>query len=146
MRKLENIFQGNWDEIKGKLKKQWGKLTDNEIEEINGSYEEFVGKIKKAYGYEGKQLEKEISNFFDTEGFEINDKAMELKTKASENMDKLKGVVKECMNEYFEQIKDSTTNAEEKIVTYCKENPLKSAAIIALAGITISAVLTKMIG
>jgi uncharacterized protein YjbJ (UPF0337 family) len=36
----KDIFKGNWKEMKGKVKQQWGKLTDDDITQINGSYDD----------------------------------------------------------------------------------------------------------
>jgi len=61
----KDIIKGKWHEIKGKLKNQWGKLTDDEITQIHGSYEELEGILQKKYGYQKDQAEKEIQTFLD---------------------------------------------------------------------------------
>jgi uncharacterized protein YjbJ (UPF0337 family) len=43
--------QGNWNQFTGKAKKQWGKLTDDELAQINGNREQLEGKIQAKYGY-----------------------------------------------------------------------------------------------
>lgn len=59
----KEIFKGNWNIVKGKLKQQWGKLTDDDIAKINGSYDELVGYIEKRYGMKKEQVEKQIETF-----------------------------------------------------------------------------------
>jgi uncharacterized protein YjbJ (UPF0337 family) len=59
----EDIIKGKWHEIKGQLKQQWGKLTDDEITQMRGSYEELEGILQKKYGYQKDQAEKEIETF-----------------------------------------------------------------------------------
>lgn len=44
----------------GKLKEQWGKLTDDELVEINGNRERLEGKIQAHYGYAKDQARKEV--------------------------------------------------------------------------------------
>lgn len=56
-------FSGRWHEFKGKVKEKWGRLTDNEIAQINGSYERLLGLIQKHYGYAKEQAEKELGNW-----------------------------------------------------------------------------------
>jgi len=56
-------FEGNWHQLKGKLKEKWGKLTDDDIAIINGKYEQLLGKIQQKYGYSKEQAEKEINNW-----------------------------------------------------------------------------------
>ena len=61
----KDIIKGKWHEIKGKVKQQWGKLTDDEITKMDGSYEELEGILQKKYGYHKDQAEKEIQRFLD---------------------------------------------------------------------------------
>ena len=61
----KEIIKGNWNQLKGKVKQQWGKLTDDEITQINGSYEELQGILQKKYGYQKDQVEREIQTFLD---------------------------------------------------------------------------------
>lgn len=60
-----DIIKGQWHVIKGKLKEQWGKLTDDEIIEMEGSSEELAGVLQKVYGYEKDEAHKEIKKFID---------------------------------------------------------------------------------
>ena len=43
-------LQGKWKQMKGAVKQQWGKLTDDDVEWIAGSREKFVGKLQERYG------------------------------------------------------------------------------------------------
>ena len=43
-------FKGSWDQLKGELKKRWGKLTDDDLLQIEGDQDKFVGTIQKRYG------------------------------------------------------------------------------------------------
>ncbi|HVY53756.1 MAG TPA: CsbD family protein [Gammaproteobacteria bacterium] len=62
----KDIVKGHWKEIKGFLKQQWGKLTDDEIQQMKGTYEELEGCLQKKYGYEKDRAEKEIHRFLDS--------------------------------------------------------------------------------
>src|SRR5665648_346594 len=46
-----NIIEGKWKELKGHAREQWGKLTDDELEEIGGKKDRLVGKLQQKYGY-----------------------------------------------------------------------------------------------
>lgn len=59
----KDTFKGNWKEIQGKVKQKWGKLTDNDVTQINGRYEELEGKLQKIYGFQKEQAEREIDQF-----------------------------------------------------------------------------------
>lgn len=59
-------LRGHWNEMKGTIKKQWGKLTDDEIQQINGDQDKLIGTLQKHYGYSKEQAQREIQNLFET--------------------------------------------------------------------------------
>lgn len=59
----KDIFKGDWNIIKGKVKEKWGKLTDNDLSEINGKRDQLVGKLQKTYGYDKEMAEEEIAEW-----------------------------------------------------------------------------------
>lgn len=59
----KDIIKGKWQEVKGKIRQQWGDLTDDEISKMKGSYEELQGVLQKKYGYDRDRSEKEIEAF-----------------------------------------------------------------------------------
>jgi uncharacterized protein YjbJ (UPF0337 family) len=56
---------GNWMQMQGKLKEQWGKLTDDDLTTISGKREQLEGKIQERYGYAKEQAKKEVDDFID---------------------------------------------------------------------------------
>lgn len=56
-----DIIEGNWRQMKGKVKERWGKLTDDELDQIEGNYEVLCGKIQKAYGLSREEVERDLS-------------------------------------------------------------------------------------
>ncbi len=56
-------MEGKWDQIKGKAKQRWGKLTDDDLKYIQGSKDRLEGRLKERYGYEKEQAKKEIDTF-----------------------------------------------------------------------------------
>jgi uncharacterized protein YjbJ (UPF0337 family) len=61
----KDIIKGKWNQLKGEAKIQWGKFTDDELEEIKGSYDKIVGKLQERYGYGKDRAKKEVDTFFD---------------------------------------------------------------------------------
>jgi len=56
-------IEGNWKQFKGKVKEQWGKLTDGDIAAISGRRDQLVGKIQEQYGISKDQAEREVADF-----------------------------------------------------------------------------------
>lgn len=59
----KDIFEGNWEELKGKMKQAWGKLTDNDFRELEGNQQEIYGKLQKYYGYTRDEATKAVEDF-----------------------------------------------------------------------------------
>jgi uncharacterized protein YjbJ (UPF0337 family) len=59
----QDILQGRWHELKGQVRQQFGKLTDDDVERLSGKTEELVGVLRQKYGYGKVQVEIEINNW-----------------------------------------------------------------------------------
>ena len=51
---------GNWKQFKGNVKEKWGKLTDDDLDVIEGKKVQLVGRLQERYGYSKEQAEKEL--------------------------------------------------------------------------------------
>lgn len=58
-----DIFKGQWKELKGEIKSKWGKLTDDDLTQVEGESEKFIGMLQKRYGYSRAEAEKEYDEF-----------------------------------------------------------------------------------
>jgi uncharacterized protein YjbJ (UPF0337 family) len=56
-------FEGNWKQIKGRVREQWGKLTDDDLDIIDGRREQLSGKIQERYGVAKDDAEDQLSEF-----------------------------------------------------------------------------------
>lgn len=54
---------GNWKQFKGKMKEKWGKLTDDDMQVIEGKRDQLVGKIQERYGYAKDEAEREVTDW-----------------------------------------------------------------------------------
>jgi len=61
----DDILKGKWHEIQGEVKKQWGKLTDDDLLTISGEKEKLVGVLRTKYGYAKDKAEAEYKSFID---------------------------------------------------------------------------------
>ncbi|WP_215398604.1 CsbD family protein [Rheinheimera oceanensis] len=58
-----DIAEGKWRQVKGSVKEKWGKLTDDDLTEVNGRFEKFCGKMQEHYGMTREEAEDEFRRF-----------------------------------------------------------------------------------
>jgi uncharacterized protein YjbJ (UPF0337 family) len=59
----EDRMKGNWKQLKGKIKEQWGKLTDDELDVLEGREEMLVGRIQERYGISRDEADRQYKEF-----------------------------------------------------------------------------------
>jgi uncharacterized protein YjbJ (UPF0337 family) len=59
----QDILMGKWHEVRGKVRQQWGKLTDDDVTRLSGKMEELAGVLQQRYGYSKAQAEIEINKW-----------------------------------------------------------------------------------
>ncbi len=56
-------IKGNWKQLSGQARQQWGKLTDDDLEVAEGRREELIGKIQTRYGIARDEAERQVSDW-----------------------------------------------------------------------------------
>ncbi|MDF2467276.1 MAG: ral stress protein CsbD [Ramlibacter sp.] len=59
----DDRIEGNWKQFKGKVKEQWGKLTDDDLDVISGRRDQLAGKIQERHGVARDEAERQIKDF-----------------------------------------------------------------------------------
>ena len=59
----KDILEGNWKQFKGEAKKKWGKLTNDDLDQLDGDSEKLLGLIQENYGHTREEAEKEIDEW-----------------------------------------------------------------------------------
>src|SRR5262249_693036 len=59
-----NRLEGNWKQFRGSVKEKWGRLTDDDLDVINGRQEQLGGKIQERYGLAKDQAKKDVDAWF----------------------------------------------------------------------------------
>lgn len=57
-------IKGQWLQLKGAARTQWGKLTDDELTQVEGNVERLVGLVQERYGYAKERAQEEVDRFF----------------------------------------------------------------------------------
>lgn len=53
-----DVIKGNWKQLKGEARQQWGKITDDEWEQIGGEKDKLVGKLQEHYGWSREEADR----------------------------------------------------------------------------------------
>jgi uncharacterized protein YjbJ (UPF0337 family) len=56
-------IEGNWKQAAGKVKEQWGKLTDDDITVIGGKHDQLIGRIQERYGIAKDEAERQVKTW-----------------------------------------------------------------------------------
>lgn len=57
-----NLIKGKWTEIKGEVRKAWGKLTDDEVEKTKGDMQALAGLVQQKYGIAQEEARQKVND------------------------------------------------------------------------------------
>jgi len=61
-----DVLKGKWRQMKGEAQVQWGKLTNDDLDQIEGESDKLVGKLQERYGYARERAQEEVDRFLQT--------------------------------------------------------------------------------
>jgi uncharacterized protein YjbJ (UPF0337 family) len=59
----QDVLKGKWNQLKGNVRRQWGKLTDDDVDQIQGDSEVLLGRLQERYGRTKEEAQREIDNW-----------------------------------------------------------------------------------
>ncbi|GAB4439473.1 MAG: hypothetical protein OHK0015_34300 [Chloroflexi bacterium OHK40] len=59
-----DVIKGKWNQLKGEARIQWGKLTDDDWDQIAGNRDKLVGRLQERYGWEKIEAERQVDDYF----------------------------------------------------------------------------------
>ena len=60
-----DTFKGQWNQLKGRVRTQWGKLTDDDVDQIQGNAEILLGKLQERYGRSKDEAQRDLDRFLE---------------------------------------------------------------------------------
>jgi uncharacterized protein YjbJ (UPF0337 family) len=60
---MDDVLKGKWQQLRGEAKQTWGKLTDDDIDQIEGNRDVLAGKLRERYGWAQERADEEIDRF-----------------------------------------------------------------------------------
>ncbi|WP_018923144.1 CsbD family protein [Salsuginibacillus kocurii] len=56
-------FHGKWNKMSGEAKRQWSKLTDDDVRFVDGNRDKLIGKLQDRYNYSEEEAEREVDSW-----------------------------------------------------------------------------------
>ena len=129
--------QGNWNQIRGKLKEKWGQLTDDDLKIIGGNVEQMVGRIQHKTGAMRETIESYVNDLID-EGQSV---AQRTKESASQYAQQASERAREGYQQASQQAREAYGSAERMV----RHRPAESVAAVFGAGLIAGVVVGLML-
>ncbi len=129
----QQMLAGNWNEVRGKIKEKWGKLTDDDLRVFSGNVDQLIGRIQQKTG----ETREAIEEFID----QLADEGCDLLGTAREKVQETAEHVADGVRQGYEGFRQGMNEAERVV----KERPGQSVAVAfgvgLLAGVGLSLIL-----
>jgi uncharacterized protein YjbJ (UPF0337 family) len=114
------VLQGQWNQIRGQLKKRWGQLTEDDLKFANGNIDQLVGRIQHKTG----EAREAIENFLD----ELTSQGASMVSQASESVRNYAGYASDQMRDGYNRISDQLGRRYEASQDVIRDNPGRTVA------------------
>lgn len=129
----QQILQGNWNEIKGKLRDKWGQLTNDEVHSFDGNVDHLVGMIQRKTGEARKKVEQFLEEVTENSSSTIADAAETMRDYAHQAADQFQDV--------SQQASDAVRQGYERAESTVRSRPAESIAVCFGVGIGVGLLL-----
>jgi uncharacterized protein YjbJ (UPF0337 family) len=126
------VLQGQWNQVRGQLKKKWGQLTDDDLKFANGNLDQLVGKIQHKTG----EAREAIENFLD----ELTAQGSSTIAQAAETARQYAGIAGDQVREGYNRISDQLGRHYEASQDLVRENPARTVATAFGVGVLLGVV------
>lgn len=123
----KQTLEGNWSEIRGKLRSRWGELTDSELCELDGNVQEIVGHIQHKTGAAREQIESYLDELTQQSTSFVSEAAERLQQGACDTAESAEQLAKQAS----ESLKAGYENTEQLV----RQRPVESLAVCFATGL-----------
>ena len=132
-----NRVEGDWKQMRGKVKEQWGRLTDDDLTSIRGRKDQLEGKIQERYGYAKDRARTEIDEWYRSTAFAKDGDSGELADEIEAirmDIQNLTSTVGRIANNQLGHAQDRALEALGNVEDAVRQNPATAVAIAASVG------------
>jgi uncharacterized protein YjbJ (UPF0337 family) len=135
----QQTLQGDWNEIKGKLRSKWGSLTDDDLKVFNGNVDQLVGTIQRKTGEARESIEKFFDSLSSDSASSISRASESVRTYAQQAAE----TVQESTKHATESVREGFAEVEEMV----RQRPAESLAVCfgvgVITGVVVGLLLRK---
>ena len=126
------VLQGQWNQVRGQLKKKWGQLTEDDLKFTNGNIDQLVGRIQHKTG----EAREAIESFLD----EMTSQGASAVSQAAESVKNYAGYASDQMRDGYNRISDQLGRRYEVSQDLIRENPARTVATAFGVGVVLGVV------
>ncbi len=128
----QQTLQGNWNEIKGKLRNKWGQLTNDDLQMASGNVDQLIGLIQRKTGEARGSIEKFLDDATAEGANAFSQAADTAREYAQQAMETVQDRSKQAADQFrkgYDQAAESLRRGYEQTEDMIKERPAESAAV-----------------
>jgi uncharacterized protein YjbJ (UPF0337 family) len=126
------VLQGQWNQVRGQLKKKWGQLTEDDLKFGNGNLDQLVGRIQNKTG----EAREAIESFLD----EMTSQGASAVSQAAESVKNYAGYASDQVRDGYNRISDQLGRRYESSQDLIRENPARTVATAFGVGVVLGVV------
>ena len=133
----QQVLQGNWNEIKGKLRHKWGQLSNDDIQSFDGNVDRLLGLIQRKTGEGREAVERFLNDVTSNSSSAVNQAAEAVRDYAHQASDR----IQEGTQQAAEAVRQGYEDAQDMV----RSRPAEAAAVCFGAGVLTGLVVAFLI-
>jgi uncharacterized protein YjbJ (UPF0337 family) len=126
------VLQGQWNQVRGELKKKWGQLTDDDLKFSGGNLDQLIGRIQQKTGEGRDAIEHYLS--------ELTERGASMVSQAAESAGQYARYAGDQMREGYNRIPDQFGRSYEMSQDMIRDQPVRSVATAFGVGVLLGVV------
>ena len=132
----QQTLEGNWNDIKGKIRSHWGQLSDDDLSHVHGEMDKLVGTIQRKTGEGREAIEKYLN--------ELSGSAASTFGQATENVRQYSNRASEAVQQTAKQAADQARATYVEAERFVRDRPRESLAICFGVGLVTGVLISMM--
>lgn len=140
----QQTLQGNWNEIKGKLRSKWGQLTNDDLQQAHGNIDQLIGLIQRKTGEARNSVESFLEEVTANGAGALNqaaETAREYAQQAADSVQQRSKQAAETLRRGYDQASETMRHGYEDAEQMIKARPAESAAACFGIGMVVGVIL-----